>query len=152
MKFSLYNKKNQLDEMQEKTLLNIEARGFWLLWSSLLAAILLQILFHAPAAQFMGEFVVFMAGCAYIVIRCLHNGLWDRHIIANTTTNVVGALFAGAAVTVITGLANGYWLWAIIPGIITAIFCFVILQVSMHATQKRREELDNPTDDPDDPE
>ena len=32
MKFSLYNKKNQLDEMQEQTMLSIEARGFWLLW------------------------------------------------------------------------------------------------------------------------
>ena len=36
MKFSLYSKKNQLDEMQEQTLRKIESRGFWLLWGSLL--------------------------------------------------------------------------------------------------------------------
>ena len=38
MKFSLYSKKNQLDEMQEQTMRKIESHGFWLLWGSLLAA------------------------------------------------------------------------------------------------------------------
>ena len=38
MKFSLYSKKNRLDEMQEQTMRKIESHGFWLLWGSLLAA------------------------------------------------------------------------------------------------------------------
>lgn len=147
MKFALYNKKNQFDEMQEQTMRSIEAHGFWLLWGGLLLAILVQIVLHAPAAQFAGEFAVFMAGCAYIVVMSLRNGLWDRHICANTATNVAGALFAGAAVTIITGLSYGFWLFAIIPGIITGLLCFVILQVCMHAAEKRRKELDNPKDD-----
>ena len=29
MKFSLYSKKNQLDEMQEQTMRKIESHGFW---------------------------------------------------------------------------------------------------------------------------
>lgn len=32
MKFSLYSKKNVLDEMQEQTMSKIERRGFWLMW------------------------------------------------------------------------------------------------------------------------
>ena len=36
MKFSLYSKKNQLDEMQEQTMRKIESHGFWLLLGSLL--------------------------------------------------------------------------------------------------------------------
>ena len=152
MKFSLYNKKNQFDEMQEQTMRGIEARGFWLLWSGLFLAILVQIILRTPSSQWVGEFVVFMAGCIYTMLECLRNGFWDRHISANTPTNVLISLFAGVVVAVVTGLANGYWLWAIIPGIITVILCFVVLQVCMHAAQKRREELDNPTDDPDDPE
>ena len=48
MKFSPYNKKNQLDEMQEQTMLSIEARGFWLLWAGLLLAILVQIILGTP--------------------------------------------------------------------------------------------------------
>ena len=34
MKFSLYSKKNRLDEMQEQTMRKIESHGFWLLWGS----------------------------------------------------------------------------------------------------------------------
>ena len=147
MKFSLYSKKNQLDEMQEQTMLGIEARGFWLLWAGLLLAILVQIILGTPNSQWVGEFVVFMAGCIYTLIECLRNGLWDRHISANTPTNVLGSLFAGVVVSVVTGLTNGFWLWAIITGIITAVLCFVLLQVCMHAAEKRRKELDNPKDE-----
>lgn len=146
MKFTLYSKKNQLDEMQEQTLRCIEANGFWLLWSGLLIAILGQIIFRAPAKQWAGEFVVFMAGCVYAVAECLRNGFWDRHLSPNAGTNVLISLFAGAVVMVVTGLANGYWLLAVIPGIITGVVCFVILQLCMHAAQKRRKELDSPDD------
>lgn len=147
MKFSLYNKKNQLDEMQEQTMRGIEARGFWLLWAGLFLAILVQIILGTPSSQWVGEFVVFMAGCIYTLIECLRNGLWDRHISANTPTNVLGSLFAGVVVSVVIGLANGFWLWAIISGIITAVLCFVLLQVCMHTAEKRRKELDNPKDE-----
>ena len=147
MKFSLYNKKNQLDEMQEQTMRGIEARGFWLLWAGLFLAILVQIILGTPNSQWVGEFVVFMAGCIYTMIECIRNGLWDRHISANTPTNVLGSLFAGVAVSVVIGLANGFWLWAIISGIITAVLCFVLLQVCMHTAEKRRKELDNPKDE-----
>ena len=147
MKFSLYNKKNQLDEMQEQTMLGIEARGFWLLWAGLFLAILVQIILGTPNSQWVGEFVVFMAGCIYTMIECIRNGLWDRHISANTPTNVLISLFAGVVVSVVIGLANGFWLWAIISGIITAVLCFVLLQVCMHTAEKRRKELDNPKDE-----
>ena len=68
MKFSLYSKKNQFDEMQEQTMLRIEARGFWLLWAGLLLAILVQMVLRTPGSQWVGEFVVFMAGCCYSLI------------------------------------------------------------------------------------
>ena len=54
MKFSLYSKKNQFDEMQEQTMLRIEARGFWLLWAGLLLAILVQIVLRTPNSQWVG--------------------------------------------------------------------------------------------------
>lgn len=44
MKFSLYSKKNVLDEMQEQTMSKIERRGFWLMWGGLLAAMVIQLL------------------------------------------------------------------------------------------------------------
>lgn len=146
MKFSLYSKKNQFDEMQEQTMLRIEARGFWLLWAGLLLAILVQIVLRTPSSQWIGEFVVFMAGCCYSLIECLRNGLWDRHICANTT-NALLSLLGGVVVTIVTGLAYGDWLIALIPGVITGVLCFVLLQVCMHAAEKRRKELDNPKDE-----
>lgn len=60
---------------------------------------------------------------------------------------LVGSLFACVVVTVVTGLAYGYWLIALIPGVITGILCFVLLQVCMHVAEKRRKELDNPKDE-----
>ena len=79
MKFSLYSKKNQLDEMQEQTMRKIESHGFWLLWYSLLAAWIVQTVFGA-ADKAAGECVVFMIGCIYMVVACLRNGLWERHL------------------------------------------------------------------------
>lgn len=64
MKFSLYSKKNVLDEMQEQTLRKIGERGFCLMWGGLLAAMVIQQL-TGNADKATGEGVVFMAGCVY---------------------------------------------------------------------------------------
>lgn len=147
MKISLFSKKNQLDEMQEQTMRKIESRGFWLLWSGLLIAMVVQMISGAPARQMAGEWIVFMAGCLYIVAECLRNGLWDRHLNDNPLTNALVSLLAGAVLTVIMGLANGYWLGALILGVITGILCFAALQISSSIVRKRRKELDNPKDE-----
>ena len=68
MKFSLYSKKNQLDEMQEQTMRKIESHGFWLLWGSLLAAWIVQTVFGA-ADKAAGEWV--MTGEVLSVMRKL---------------------------------------------------------------------------------
>ena len=147
MKFSLYSKKNQFDEMQEQTMRRIEARGFWLLWAGLLLAILVQIVLRTPSSQWVGESVIFMAGCCYSLIECLRNGLWDRRLNDNPLTNALISLLAGAVVTVIMGLANGYWLGALFTGVTTGILCFAALQISSSIVRKRRKELDNPKDE-----
>lgn len=102
MKFSLYSKKNRLDEMQEQTMRKIESHGFWLLWGSLLAAWIVQMMFGA-ADKAAGEWVVFMIGCIYTVVACLRNGLWDRHFLDTPPANAVYSLVAAVAVTLICG-------------------------------------------------
>lgn len=106
MKFSLYSKKNRLDEMQEQTMRKIESHGFWLLWGSLLAAWIVQMMFGA-ADKAAGEWVVFMIGCIYTVVACLRNGLWDRHLSDKAPANAVYSLVAAVAVTLIIG----FFLW-----------------------------------------
>ena len=65
MKFSLYSKKNVLDEMQEQTLRKIGERGFCLMWGGLLAAMVIQLL-TGNADKAIGEWVVFYGR------MCLH--------------------------------------------------------------------------------
>lgn len=109
MKFSLYSKKNVLDEMQEQTLRKIGERGFCLMWGGLLAAMVIQLL-TGNADKAIGEWVVFMAGCVYTVAECVRNGLWDRHLSSSMGANAVYSLLAAVAVTVLWGLAYGYWM------------------------------------------
>ena len=44
MKLKEFWSRNNLDEMQQQTLLKIEERSFWLLWGMLLAALIIQSL------------------------------------------------------------------------------------------------------------
>ena len=106
MRFSLYSKKNQLDEMQEQTLRKIEGRGFWLMWGGLLAAWIVQTVFGA-ADKAAGEWVVFMIGCIYMCVACLRNGLWDRHLLDTAPANALYSLVAVVAVTLISGFSYG---------------------------------------------
>ena len=148
MKFSLYSKKNRLDEMQEQTMRKIESHGFWLLWYSLLAAWIVQTVFGA-VDKAAGEWVVFMIGCIYMVVACLRNGLWERHFSDTPPANAVYSLVAAVAVTLIIGFSRGYWVGAAFAGVFTGILCFALLQLSMKAYKKRHAELENPKEDDD---
>lgn len=146
MKFSLYSKKNVLDEMQEQTLRKIEGRGFWLMWGGLLAAWIVQTMFGA-ADKAVGEWVVFMIGCIYMCVACLRNGLWDRHLLDTAPANAVCSLVAVVAVTLISGFSYGYWVGAVIAGVFTGILCFALLQLCAALTRRQRKHLDNPKDE-----
>ena len=97
MKLAQFFGKNQLDEMQERTMLTIESRGFWLVWSLLLVVLLGEGLLGFTMREMAGTWAVFMIGCVYIIAACLRAGLWSRRIKNNTGTNVLFSL-AGAAV------------------------------------------------------
>ena len=146
MRFSLYSKKNQLDEMQEQTLRKIEGRGFWLMWGGLLAAWIVQTMFGV-ADKAAGEWVVFMIGCIYMCVACLRNGLWDRHLLDTAPANAVCSLVAVVAVTLISGFSYGYWVGAVIAGVFTGILCFALLQLCAALTRRQRKHLDNPKDE-----
>ena len=89
-------KKNNLDERQEQTLLKIEHNGCWFAFWGLLAAILIQTVFiNADYKSVAGEWIVFMILCIYIAVACLKNGIWDRSLKPNTSTNFIVSLIAG---------------------------------------------------------
>ena len=100
MKLAQFFGKNQLDEMQERTMLTIESRGFWLVWSLLLVVLLVEGLLGFTMREMAGTWAVFMISCVYIVVACLRAGIWSRNIKATIGANLVGSLIAGAVVGV----------------------------------------------------
>lgn len=100
MKLAQFFGKNQLDEMQERTMLTIESRGFWLVWSLLLVVLLGEGLLGFTMREMAGTWAVFMIGCIYIVAACLRAGLWSRRIKNNTGTNVLFSLVGAAVIGV----------------------------------------------------
>ncbi|MCM1268012.1 MAG: hypothetical protein NC302_08915 [Bacteroidales bacterium] len=105
MKQSFWNKKSNLDEMQELNLLKLESRGFWLGFFGLFAAILIQGFLYGRETggpMMTGEFIVFLCMGIYLAGGCLKNGIWDRHLQPTFAVNIGISLLAAA----ITALFN----------------------------------------------
>ena len=143
-------KKSNLDEMQEQALLKIEHNGCCLAFWGLLAAMGIQMLLKVPGKAMLGEWIVFMALCVYLVAACLRHGIWDRHLKANPKTNLVVSAVAGVAVSIFFGVLFrenvsellDYLLISAIPGITVFILCFALMTVCSALYKKRRDKLD----------
>ena len=154
MKLTKLFGKNQLDEMQERTMLTIESRGFWLIWSLLLVVLLVEGVLGFTAREMAGTWAVFMLGCAYIVVACLRAGIWSRNIKATTGANLVGSLIAAAVIGVFTFIKMSAHdaplsILLVCAGIaagITFVLALVVLQLCSAAYKKRHEQLENESD------
>ena len=143
-------KKSNLDEMQEQALLKIEHNGCCLAFWGLLAAMGIQMLLKVPGKAMLGEWIVFVALCVYLLAACLRQGIWDRHLKANPKTNLVVSAVAGVAVSIFFGVLFrenvsellDYLLISAIPGITVFILCFALMTVCSALYKKRREKLD----------
>ncbi|MGN1016712.1 MAG: DUF6773 family protein [Faecousia sp.] len=143
-------KKSNLDEMQEQALLKIEHYGCWLAFWGLLAVMAIQALLGVAFSSLLGEWIVFMVLCAYIVVSCLRHGIWDRYLKPNLKTNLLASILAGLAVGVFSMLlfhANeteflDYLLIGAISTILVFVLCFLALTVFTALYKKRREKLD----------
>lgn len=143
-------KKSNLDEMQEQKLLKIESTGFWLTFSAIIAAILLQGIFGGSLKDMIGELIVLLVIIIYMVIGCIRNGIWDRRLKANQKTNFLGSLVAGLIVGVFSvlrfsAMTDNLSLVAILTCIFaigTFLLCFLAMTVCAKLYKKRREKLD----------
>lgn len=154
MKLAQFFGKNQLDEMQEHTMLTIESRGFWLVWSLLLVVLLGEGLLGFTMREMAGTWAVFMIGCVYIVTACLRAGLWSRNIKATIGANLVGSLISGAVVGVFVFIKMSAYdaplsimlVGAGIAAGTTFVLALVVLQLCSAAYKKRHEQLENEFD------
>lgn len=83
-------------------MLTIESRGFWLVWSLLLAVLLGEGMLGFTMREMAGTWAVFMIGCVYIIAACLRAGLWSRRIKNAAGTNVLFSLVGAAVIGVFT--------------------------------------------------
>lgn len=147
MKLNIFSRKNLLDEMQEQTLLKVESRCFWLSWWGLLIAIVVQQMMGARAKELAGEGILFMLVSLYMLVACLHNGIWDRHIRASTSANLAGSLVGGVAIFVLHIAQGRAWIGGLLSGIFTALLCFAVMQAITIVYRKRHEQLEHTEED-----
>ena len=143
-------KKNNLDEMQEQKMLKIEHNGFWIAFWGLVVVMILQALAGGYLDHIMGEAVVLGIVSIYLLVDCLKNGIWDRHLKPNWKTNLLCSLA--------TGLFMGIFNWfrfgrhastltgQLMPSLISGIFVFLLtlslLALCSYLYKKRRSTLD----------
>lgn len=144
--------KNNLDERQEQMLLKIECWGCWLAFWGLLAAMFIQMIIDRDGIRYiLGEWIVFMTLAFYLLISCMRNGIWDRHLKPNKKTNMIGSLLAGVVTGVLyfliyrnRGAETGDCLWfALFMAVITFVLCFAALEISAIVYKKRLDRIEN---------
>lgn len=152
-------KNSNLDELQERQLLEAEHNGYWIGFWGLLAAILIQSLVFSNAdfRLLAGEWIVFMVMAVYLAAACIRRGIWDRRIPMNTRTNLalsaVTALLFGAFSAIVIfrnyQMPAGTLAAACIAAAFTFILCFAALTIAMKATEKRQKKLEEEPADAD---
>ena len=129
-----YNKDNNLDEMQENKLLKIESRGCWIAFWGLFLVLSGQALAGAELKTYTGEWVVFMVLAVYLASACQKEGIWDRHLNANTGTNFVISAFASVLVSAVFAAKSFISYHSLAGSAAVFVLMFVILFVAIFGT------------------
>ena len=142
-------KKSNLDEQQERRLLEIESRGYWLAFWGLLAALLAQMLIYRDVKPVFGEWIVFIVLSLYLGVSCIRAGIWDRRLDMSRRTCLIASLLAAlCAALFMFGFTFlrfhrplGSLSAGVISGLITFAGCYIALILAARATKKRQDEL-----------
>ncbi len=136
--------KNMLDEFQEQKLLAIERNGFWLAFWGLLLAILVQVIVGFGKEwllrSMLGEWILLMCLCVYMVAACIKNGIWSRCLKPGRKTNVragfIAATICGFAISLAVYIGFKKLVAALISGGIAFALTFAITFVLLTALEK----------------
>ena len=145
------NRTNRLDEMQNQKLMKLEEYGFWIMFWTLLASIVVQLILGCSLKEVLGEIVVFLIGSVYLTATTLKNGLWER----TSTPSRKGNAAVSAVPAILIGIINVLKiiqndkadtksiLITIAISIVVYAGCFIILEVLRTVYNKRRTKLDD---------
>lgn len=141
-----------LDERQENLLLHIEKNGCWIAFWVLIASIFLQQTFGIRDIKSLaGEYISFLSLAIYLAIGCIKNGIWDRHLKADSKTNLLTSIIAATLASTAFILVNysRFKNTSLILTIFAVIFlcvlivCFLTLSVLLLIYKKKIEILEN---------
>ncbi len=150
-------RKSNLDERQERKLLEIESHGCWLAFWGLLAVMIVQIIVYGfGSKQIAGEWIVFMILTLYILLECLKNGIWDRRLKPDRKTNLVISLLASMVFGVMM-FASVFHRFpdkpvgAAASGVFSAasvfVLCFILVNIFSEVYKKKQKELEKEPED-----
>ena len=142
-------RKSNLDEQQERKLLEIESRGYWLAFWGLLVTLLVELLVMKDLRAIAGEWILLMGLALYLAISCMRAGVWARRMDMIRKTcllaSLVGALCVAGFMFGFSYLRFQRPLGALrvgaIIGLISFGVCYLVLRLVVRATQKRQDEL-----------
>lgn len=95
-----------LDEMQQKTLLEIEHKTLHIALTGLLIVILMQQIFWKDGQNTLGEAAVLLISSGYLLLSYIKNGIWDRTKPFSAKTNRVISLLVSLAMGIFLGVTN----------------------------------------------
>ena len=148
-------KKSNLDEQQERKLLEIESRGFWIaFWGALAVMAINGILTQEPIAILTSWFL-FMSLAVYVGVACIRAGIWDRKLDMSNKTclliSIIAAVSTGAFVFLFVYLRSSKTAGSLTAGALTLAvtfcMCYAALKVTAKAVRKRQDELNAEPDD-----
>lgn len=120
---------NNLDEMQEKKLLEIEHKGCWIAFWGLLVAILVQMLIFDEGVirSVAGEWIVLFCLSLYMSISSMKSGIWDRRLKPNIKYNAVISLAAGLVCALVFSISSYTKYHVLMGSIATGVIMFIII-------------------------
>ena len=151
----MWNKKNNLDEQQERKLLEIESHGFWLaFWGALAVLVINGLLVQEPIA-IISSWIFFMALAIFVGISCVRAGIWDRKLDMSSRTCLLISIISAASVGAFSFLfvylqsekTTGSLAVGVLSMVVTFCLCYAALKVTAKAVKKRQDELNAEPDD-----
>ena len=118
-----------LDEMQQKTLLEIEHKTLHIALTGLLVVILIQQIFWKDGQNTLGESLVLLISSGYLLLSYIKNGIWDRSKPFSAKTNRVISLLVSLAMGIFLGVTNQLRYHDPLSSVLTFVISFLSMLV-----------------------
>lgn len=118
-----------LDEMQQKTLLEIEHKTLHIALTGLLIVILMQQIFWKDGQNTLGGAAVLLISSGYLLLSYIKNGIWDRTKPFSAKTNRTISLLVSLATGIFLGVTNQLRYHDPLSSVLTFVISFLSMLV-----------------------